>query len=884
MITVISGVTLVKAGKQSGYIFSRVLDTTSEQPRRKTQHQRKAFTQQPIKTHKLQKLHTHPQSAADRNVANLFVRDVSMAMGCEPYSLEMSRSEQQRGSKGTRTYHWSKDMDMKPQQSPIPKDPLIYTIDVDYYMDMPSQLCDKFYPWILYTLVPTEAGTNTDEFTMHWNGSNQVVYKVSGGGKYQHQLWDYNLDDIFVKKTFCGIPYKAATYKVDRRNVASQHDLVSLTPMRRWRNPLSATLATFLHGNPLKRLEPVQDGFVRVNSVTKEGGFVSVAKIDDPHSTTLPVDKFSMLQTLATGSNKITLANCVAVMPKVNGSDLTEFDAKRVAVAPMYDYLRSNSKTTGAVVYPVEVGVRNYTYAAFSYGIKPSLHPFMTPLYHGAYAPTIDLANAKQAVKGRVDKIQHKQRLPTTPLMSSFLQEFVGLVVEALAPSLPLQPATMEEISERQPKPTQQRLLMQALCDNDKTKLGSFIKKEAYSGPKDPRLITVDQPRHKMEYSQFIYPAMDAFKRHLPFYMPGKTPLEVATRITQCLDGATNCSMGDMFRLDGTVSSYSREMWRAVLLAIHAPEYRDRILDLYENSFQKRVSLMTEEGKVDYESLWIILSGMLDTSILGTLISIFSIYVGLRQEKTAGFNSPAEIWEFLEKRCCAMGDDVLAGNLNPATLRKGAETIGCKSDAYDVQRGESGVIYLSRAYGPNVWYGDPTSMTCLKRQLAKFHTTVNISGVSAEEKLKEKARAFLLTDRNTPILGQFCQKVEQICGPLYRQDRLAIMERWNSQLELEVQYPNDYAEWMLDTALEDLPGFDLSGFAGHLSKVRNVDDLLAMPTFAPPDEPKVKEPVILDGDIISPQEEQPAEPVNAKKKQSGSSRRKRKGEARIVSA
>jgi hypothetical protein len=326
--------------------------------------------------------------------------------------------------------------------------------------------------------------------------------------------------------------------------------------------------------------------------------------------------------------------------------------------------------------------------------------------------------------------------------------------------------------------------------------------------------------------------------------------------VATAVQGAPNCTLADLERLDGTVIQLPRELFKQILIRRFPSDETETLLSLYEKSYDRKMVLAAGDECVRYDSGTAILSGMPCTSLLGTITSTFSIYVGLRTTKRADgeFYSKDDAWLKLCTRCCASGDDVLMGDVSPETLRKGAKSIGLISDAYDVKNGEPGVVFLSRAYSPEVWNGCLNSMTCPKRQLSKFHTTTKIAGVTPEEKLKEKARAYLLTDANTPVLGAFCRRVETICGPLLRNPKTAMLERWQSDLDRDTQYPNEYGEWMDDMFENELPAFDTRGFHAHLSTVRTVEQLLNMPLFIEQETPKVKAPVVVDDDLLLPKE------------------------------
>lgn len=166
-----------------------------------------------------------------------------------------------------------------------------------------------------------------------------------------------------------------------------------------------------------------------------------------------------------------------------------------------------------------------------------------------------------------------------------------------------------------------------------------------------------------------------------------------------------------------------------------------------------------------------------------------------------------------------------------------------------IMRGEMGVTFLSRMYGPQVWEGDPNSCCDLPRQMVKFHTCVNLPpGITAEEKLLEKARAFYLTDKNTPVIGELVSKIVDLHGPIQMTDRTSLLRRWGSELDQTCQYPNVDCGWMEDYSYQSLgsSGFDFERFRNAIDSRMNISDFLTLPLCADTKPPQHRADVIVD--------------------------------------
>ena len=190
-------------------------------------------------------------------------------------------------------------------------------------------------------------------------------------------------------------------------------------------------------------------------------------------------------------------------------------------------------------------------------------------------------------------------------------------------------------------------------------------------------------------------------------------------------------------------------------------------------------------------------------------------------------------------------------DLDAKTAAKAALLVGQELDLQKVGRGEPGVSFLARRYGPDVWYGDINSCCDIRRQIAKFHLTVNLPGkVSKQQKLQEKALSFALTDKNTPLIGEFVTRALEVF-PLPKEKFKNELRIWGVEMDADRQYPNEPAAWMDDIVAAELPDFDLDRFRDW---IRNSDSgtILDPPRFAEPLPPNPKPgDVAIDGDIVS---------------------------------
>jgi len=175
-----------------------------------------------------------------RAEANLAIENFAATAGLELHSFEGSLADVDNIST-QRDYHFAKDLQMAAKYDPS-TNKLIKMVDVDYYTDMRSHLNGN--PLILYTFVPCHVGGSTNNATYCVNQNNRVVTTVRGGGKYEHELWHYDVDHLIVDHW-----WGSAVYLVEQQQVDDDRRLIFLNPIRFVYGPF----AWFLPGERLRR-------------------------------------------------------------------------------------------------------------------------------------------------------------------------------------------------------------------------------------------------------------------------------------------------------------------------------------------------------------------------------------------------------------------------------------------------------------------------------------------------------------------------------------------------------------------------------------------------------------------------------------------------------
>jgi len=773
------------------------------------------------------KNHTHGFSAAARFAASKHCIAVAQSLGRTAYFVQMAKRDVDAGCVGSRSYFDPKDVETIPSSWDPPANPLFVLVDVDYYMNMPVELATTFagHPLILYTMVPPAAARGTGEVCWTFGPDGTLATSVSGGASYSHQLWDYGAD-VLIART--GARY--ATFAVDRKNVLDYHQLVMLSPVASYTFPLSVIAGAMLPGRVIRRFDPVvgdDNKFVRMHLQTQDGLFVSTARCGHYLCATTTVAVDESIRSVAQNSGVTLSLGTVQSHVKMK-CDADEIVWVRETSTVLLDYfLNCEHVVPRAIVYPVAKGVRafeaSYVNSPPDPTAKPAMRCIMSPLVPDGFAPVISKNNERAAIEGRV--LQNRSNVPLSSYDRSYLTEFVNFVVP---PEIrgSLHPVEPNDVAERQAEPRQKRTLFQGmwLVSWFRRFWEVFLKKEAYQKVTEPRIITIVDSGAKMTLSRYMY-AMQRVLKACVWYAPGKTPTEIATRVAEICVGAKTIADDDANRMDGHISPAAREVDLAVDLAAFNITHHEEIRKFHAES-QSLPVVSTFGLKYLGEFEWG--SGDPRTSNSQTLRNAFIHYTSLRDSG----HSPEEAYRRLGLYA---GDDGFTADADPDKIIQSAMRIGQVYEVNIVKRGDLGVQFLGRRYGPDVWNGDWNSICDVPRALSKLHLATP-GNYESEAKAVEKAFAYMLTDRNTPIIGQWAERVFNAFPHLHSFATLSKDVSWWVQNYADSElWPNNVGHWAWELVLGLMPGFDVKRFKLWVSETpRSL--LLSAPLFQLPKE------------------------------------------------
>lgn len=798
--------------------------------------------------------HTHGLSAALRSTASLLMDQIAESSGRDLVYYQGSSADVRHGRSITRAWRWAKDTNVFPVQKTKKPNDVVAMVDVDYYIDMPRFLVSHFRPVLIYTFQPSSVCRDVGEYKYTFNSMNDVVYTVSGGGRYQHRVWNYAGDSLSVRRTILGITIKYSTFSVERRMIDRDHQVICLAPLRKYVGFAAILARSRAKCDELKQLEIADNGFTRLQINDSDTIFTHTGKCDGYASAIVParVDD-CIASTAKTSKTTITLATVKSKMDEVAPGQVQKHKGAEILLE--YHLI---GRRPSEMVNTLQDGVRRFQWLNRKEDLdeeaKPGMVAFMQPIIHGGFVPDACKNNDSRAVEKRVNELKNHTHI--TPFLLKIVNEFVNLLVPE---KHILDPLSVEDVYERQPKPSQRQILFSAENETPERRTKTFMKKEAYTRINDPRIISTINGPDKRDYSTYVYAAADVIKSQ-PWYAFGKTPECIAEKVAiLCTSANVDVSITDFSRMDGRVSEVLRFLERKLMLSLFKTKFHTQLIELLRA--QQSLPGRTRFG-VKYDTGLTRLSGSAETSLFNTVDNAFTAFLAYRMTRYRdSYYTAIQAWFMLG---FYGGDDGLSRDMQKRNAERAASLVGQKLKLVVVPRGERGVNFLARHYGPDVWFGDMNSCCDFRRVLTKFHLTVHLpANISKVDKLREKAYALALTDQNTPVIGPFVIRVASL---LPRKRYRNLLQIWNSDITRAEQYPNERSSWMFDLFEEHCPEFDLQLWNDWLAKT-DAATIFTPPQLSPPVEISVTGGLVaIEGDIHGVSEGQ--SPLAAQQQQS----------------
>jgi len=810
---------------------------------------RKVFQSQPLPETRPAPGHTHSEAAGARNKSYRLAKAVMTLLALRPYGVQLSKRDLRDAVEGIRVHFWAKDTDILSRRDKLEEDHALLVVDTEHHMDYwPDFLAETRKPTFVFTTIPTLAAGTEDNASFRFLDTNEIYVQVSGGQEYKHELWDYNADaivatahDPFLKRMGLKIPVSRTVFMVDTRHVSAHKAIVSLVPTNTWSGIWSWFVPLFLDYSELKRFRPVvksktDPGVYHVHFDVRgpENHLVTIARGGDFSAAVLPVARFDLALKNYRNSSAANVWSLASWVQERGSTD--ETNCNRDTALFLLDYFKHTEGLRPVVSQYRDTGILGYTNNVRHFGDgeeKPSMTSFMNGVDR-CFAPARGPHTAKWAALSRVVRLQWKHFNGFSRHHAEIIAEFRDLLMRSRGQ------VTFEEYEqqlERQTRPAQKAMHENVQNSNGRPNNTSsaFMKSETYDTLKDPRVITPINHVLRVEYSRYIGAFSEKYMKPFPGY-GFKTPIEVANHIAACGVDAGMIIEADVSRMDGNTREPTRyELERPLYQAAFRDVDKQTGMSVGE-LFDKTVGGKTLICHIfEWNALTERKSGAPDTSNGNSLTSYGIWYLTLR---LLGF-TVEDAWLTVERALVA-GDDTLPSITNQL-VKAYCLTPQKVTDAYKAAALAFGynlkvtvhlpgelVGFLGRFYYP--WDGNNNSCCDIHRQLRKFHACTRLPVINREQrkagwkpqrlKALEKATSFLLTDRNTPLIGEWAERIVDYAREENWPELSNVQadpERWWSQFDTTSQFPNEKDDFYDRVLEETYPGFNRELFTTALA-------------------------------------------------------------------
>jgi len=688
--------------------------------------------------------HSHPRAAGDRSVANMFIDDFIAELGKEVYSVSMSAADQRAGISGSRLFYNSKDTHMSLRCDPITDKHVIKMVDVDYYVDLPTY-ASYGCPMVLYTFIPPSTAGSIED-GLYSITSDVVTVHYSGGAHYTHRIWDFDHDTIQFDYWFGSIVFlveKRPTHNAGRY-------LVFLQPVRIIYGPVGWLLS----GPRLKRVQ------------FSYGNFNVCRRVDNGH----PFWHFSLVGDFAGACVPERLARAALIRcqasEKPQISDIErifrtekEFDKSAdpaFAASLFYKFLKE--RPDGVALLSMHVGSPTQPDNVIDYQApgplvtedgRPSGRLIRPIICEGGVIPVRSYNNDVWCVEERIYKVVNNT--DTCGLFYIFADEFTSMLITPDLVGVGC-PWSLEQVEAKQNRPAQlaRSKMAHPFMFVKHFIVKSFQKAEAYLKFSPPRNISTVPTDHRLRYSAYTYPLAEILKTQ-QYYAFSLTPEKLESKVRDVCSHQDFVLLTDYSKFDGTHGKFLVDFEEMVLTRFFATEYHDEVLTLFRA--QHNAAAITAQGH-RYSPGLSRLSGSSETSLFNTLDNALVAYITMRRDGKTPIQAYADLGLY-------GGDDGFSREVSVTTYESTAALIGLNLKAVKVECGNP-VKFLGRIfYDPWVC---GYNICDVNRIAKRLHITTAPLVVPHEVARINKARGYLVTDPNTPLISDWARKVIQLYG------------------------------------------------------------------------------------------------------------------------
>jgi len=697
---------------------------------------RESFRSQVLKKSTPSAHNPHAISAAERSGVDRSIAEFATKHGLTEYSVSCSPKDMRRGVAGSRISYFEKDLRIPTKQDPIPPNALIKSIDVDYYLEE-EELTDLIFaaPVLqLYTIVPDDLATTTEDTLMVVNADGSITQTHAGCNPYSHSLWDWSVDYVTVFDCPWGVPTRMRHCYVDSIEVSKNRRLVQILPVFTtgfWGSILwyfTGSVKALTRWRPTNvngvNILPKHDGVFVAHPSSRVSHYLTNVQYSELIHITSDVTSPSVCRVIGSDTHAYDLVSIVKLL---------RVDPQPLPPPKIFSRLPRSYKAEFSDVHDDDIA-------------KPKGQTMFPPIVDSAFCPVSALSDDLACLSGRLTAPQSKLKpIPEeyVPLRKQFVAKLAATIGR-------LVPIGVQDVIENASS-SQKKKYEQAAAGKPDLENKAFQKTEAYPAIKHPRNISAVDPKHVVKYSCYTQPLSAALKIVAPWYSFGVHPSEVARRVADISERADGILVeGDFSAYDGTQSSFHVTLVLDLLLAVYPPETHDEIREL---TAALSYCMFKTEHKVRYCKNDTEASGSADTSVANTIRHAFAQYAHFRR-----LGGDRDI-SYRKIGMCA-GDDGLLRTPNPSHYEQTCADLGFVLKCTPRQPADP-VGFLGR-YWPV--HGSIRNFADPMRTLSKFHfSDCSDRKMDVNTLAWRKAAGYYVTDAGN-FIGHISQKILEITG------------------------------------------------------------------------------------------------------------------------
>jgi hypothetical protein len=670
--------------------------------------------------------------------------------------------------------HRSDDLRFGVKDTVVRHDHFFICIDVDYYLDLPLYL-SYGAPVLLYTLFPNACGGGSADTTFSFNEDSEVVMRVMGGAEYKHRVWNHSHDHVSVVSkwgTLISYSVESVIMETDPHRRIVLYTPETMVPWPYWHGTVAAPRLERLRVTHIVEGQPVNA--MRVAGCHGDGGdTLSISPCGQAWEVRIP-ESAAYNVASAYNEGKVSISTVKRLVDSALRSHEPDAEAREKqsvkSAALIANLLRGGVKDLDVIKGTSALFLRSggpgkadhYQAIAptdpYEIGKEYARRLTARPTSLEAVFPSECRANDVWTVEERIDLMSNTTPFPRH--VRRWANEFVAAVVPPHAANVG-QPMTVEEVAMQQMKPLQKvrnrhEVPLAGLPEDRGATVLSMQKKESYVETKPPRNISTLTADHNLRLGGFARAFKAERKDAIPWFNIGDAPAATANRLRDIGKHGFDLIETDYSRFDGRVSKDMKTLVAdACMLRWCHPCNRDELRRLLDE--ERDATARTRNG-VRYNTGSSRLSGSAITSDHNTLINGFILYISFR-----GLSMDHDsAWRSLTKYGICHGDDGILAAVKPSldiSIQRACKAIGMEVKIVRRQAGTP-IFYLGRVW-PDLT-STSSSMADPPRTLSHLHLTIAPESVPDDVAARNRARAYLVTDRLTPVVRGWAAAVLRV--------------------------------------------------------------------------------------------------------------------------